>query len=35
VSWFTDRFAPVVAAQRTAAVVAPVFERRALFDVLQ
>jgi anaerobic selenocysteine-containing dehydrogenase len=35
VSWFTDRFAPVVAAQRTAAVVPPAFERRTLFDVLQ
>ncbi|TML15456.1 MAG: hypothetical protein E6G39_06935 [Actinobacteria bacterium] len=35
VSWFTDRFPPVVSAQRTAAVVAPIAERRTLFDILQ
>jgi anaerobic selenocysteine-containing dehydrogenase len=35
VSWFTDRFLPVVSAQRTAAVVAPAFERRPLFDIMQ
>ena len=35
VSWFTDRFPSLVSAQRTAAVVAPGYERRPLFDVLQ
>src|SRR5207248_10126271 len=35
VSWFTDRFPSVVSAQRTDAVVAPIEERRTLFDVLQ
>ncbi len=35
VTWFTDRFAPVVSAQRTAAVVPPGGERRPLVDVLQ
>ena len=35
ISWFTDRFPPVISAQRTAAVVAPVAERRPMFDVLQ
>ena len=35
ISWFTDRFPPVVSAQRTAAVVEPTFERRPLFDILQ
>ena len=35
ISWFTDRFPPVISAQRTAAVVEPAFERRPLFDVLQ
>jgi anaerobic selenocysteine-containing dehydrogenase len=35
ISWFTDRFPPVISAQRTAAVVEPTYERRPLFDVLQ
>jgi anaerobic selenocysteine-containing dehydrogenase len=35
VTWFTDRFPPVISAQRTAAVVSPVGQRRPLVDVLQ
>ncbi len=35
VSWFTDRFPSIVSAQRTAAVVEPIFERRRLIDILQ
>jgi anaerobic selenocysteine-containing dehydrogenase len=35
ITWFTDRFAPVISAQRTDAVVAPGGERRRLVDVLQ
>jgi anaerobic selenocysteine-containing dehydrogenase len=35
VSWFTDRFPSVVSAQRTAAVVEPMFERRRVFDIFQ
>jgi anaerobic selenocysteine-containing dehydrogenase len=34
VTWFTDRFPPVIAAQRTDAVLAPGADRRALVDVL-
>ena len=34
-NWFTDRFSPVISAQRTDAVVAPGASRRLLVDVLQ
>jgi anaerobic selenocysteine-containing dehydrogenase len=34
-TWFTDRFPPVISAQRTAAVVSPAGQRRPLVDVLQ
>jgi anaerobic selenocysteine-containing dehydrogenase len=34
VNWFTDRFSPVITAQRTDAVVAPGAERRLLVEVL-
>ena len=34
VTWFTDRFPPVIAAQRTDAVLPPGADRRALVDVL-
>ena len=35
VTWFTDRFPPVINAQRTDAVVPPGADRRTLVDVLQ
>jgi anaerobic selenocysteine-containing dehydrogenase len=35
INWFTDRFAPVISAQRTDAVVAPGAQRRPMVDVLQ
>ncbi|HVM64033.1 MAG TPA: molybdopterin-dependent oxidoreductase [Acidimicrobiales bacterium] len=34
VTWFTDRFPPVITAQRTGPVVAPAGDRRTLMDVL-